>query len=223
MISFEHWVSENLARHKNIKRMSLTSRTKSMYKRTKITETTETTDLCLCNERGILLDNMTGKDIYTNLIIRTGSGVTVSKIAKYIENSESVDWSKVYSWANKVPIGAKTKEFQYKFVNDLLSNRYWLKKWKEADSATRCYCKAHDENIIHMVWICSHTKQFWKDFTDFCSRNIRDTTLTLNDVLCEVEDGTICNLIFTAKTFVYNRRIHEDQIIFNGGKCKRLV
>ena len=61
------------------------------------------------------------------------------------------------------------------------------------------YCKAHDENITHKFWTCRHTKQFWKDFTDFCSRNIRETTLTLNDVLYGVEDGTICNLIFTAK------------------------
>ena len=64
----------------------------------KNTETTKTTDLCLCNERGILPDNMTGKDMYSRLImLRTGSGVTVPKIAKYIESLESVDWSKVYS------------------------------------------------------------------------------------------------------------------------------
>ena len=67
-----------------------------------------------------------------------------------------------------------------------------------------------------LFWTCSHTKQFWKDFTDSCSRNIRDTTLILNDVLYGVEDGTICNLIFTVKTFVYNRRIHEDIMRFEG-------
>ena len=65
--------------------------------------------------------------------------VTVPKIAKYIENPESVDWSKVYSWANTVPINTETKEFQYKFVNDLLSNRHLLKKWKIVDSATCFY------------------------------------------------------------------------------------
>ena len=81
-----------------------------MYKMRKNTETTETTDLCLCNEQRTLLDNITGKDIYYKLItLRTGSGVTVLKIAKYIENSESVDWSKVYPWADKVPIYTKIK------------------------------------------------------------------------------------------------------------------
>ena len=73
----------------------------------------------------------------------------------------------------------------------------------------------HMMKILHILfWTCSHTKQFWKDFTDFCSRNIRDTTLTLNDVLYGVEDGTICNLIFTAKTVVYKRRIHSDKLWF---------
>ena len=76
------------------------------------------------------------------LMMRTGSGVTVSRIAKYIENPGCVDWSKVYSWANKVLIDTKTKEFQYKFVHDLLSNRHWLKKWKIVDSETCFYCKS---------------------------------------------------------------------------------
>ena len=73
-------------------------------------------------------------------MLRTGSGVAVPNIAKCIENPESVDWSKVYSWANKGPIDTKTKEFLYKFVNDLMSNRRWLMKWKIMDSATCFYC-----------------------------------------------------------------------------------
>ena len=75
--------------------------------------------------------------------------------------------------------------------------------------------KAQDENTIHMFWRCSHTKQLWKHFTDFCNRNIRDTTLTLNDVLYGVKDRTICKLIFTAKTCFYNRKIPEDKIRFD--------
>ena len=67
-----------------------------------------------------------------------------------------------------------------------------------------------------MFWTCSHTKQFWKDFTDFCSRNIREITLTLSDVLYGIEDVRICKHIFTAKTFVYNKKIHEDKMLFAG-------
>ena len=90
-------------------------------------------------------------------MLRTGSGVTVPK------NSQIYRKSRVYigvvnSWANRVPIDTKTEKFQYKFVNDLLSNRHWLKKWKIVNSGTCFYCKAHDENITHMFWTCSHTK-----------------------------------------------------------------
>ena len=49
-------------------------------------------------------------------MLRTESGVTVLKIAEYIENPESVHWSNVYSWVNKVPIDGNTNEFQYIFV-----------------------------------------------------------------------------------------------------------
>ena len=79
-------------------------------------------------------------------MLRKGSGVTVPNVAKYVENPESVYWSKVCS----VPVDTKTKEFQYKFVNDLLSNRHCLKKWKIVDSATCIYYKAHDENITNI-------------------------------------------------------------------------
>ena len=116
-------------------------------------ETSETTDLCLRNAGDIFfLDNMTGKDTYCKLImLRTGSGVTVPKIAKYVENTESVDWRKIYSWANKVPADTKAKEFQYKFVNDLLLNRYLLSKWKIVDSAACIYCKAQNENYTYVL------------------------------------------------------------------------
>ena len=79
--------------------------------------------------------------------------------------------------------------------------------------------KHTNENVTHILWTCSLTKRFWKDFTDFCSRNIREITLSLNDVLYRVEDITICNIIFIAKTFVYNTRIREDKMLFAGSLC----
>ena len=66
--------------------------------------------------------------------------------------------------------------------------------------------------ILHRFWTCSHKKQIWKGFTGFYSRYIREITLTLNDVLYGVEDVKIYNLIFTAKTFVYNKVIPEDEM-----------
>ena len=87
---------------------------------------------------------------------------------------------------------------------------------KIVDSATCFYCKAHDANIAHMFCTCNHAKQFGKDSTDICIRNKIEITLSSNDVLYGVEDITICNVIFSAKTLVYNRRIRKDKSLFSG-------
>ena len=55
-------------------------------------------------------------------------------------------------------------------------------------------------------------KTVLEGFKYFCSRNIRKIILTVNDVLYEIEDVTICNHIFTTKTSVYSKRIHYIKI-----------
>ena len=56
----------------------------------KNTKTTAAAQVCAMSEE-FYFDNMTGKDIYNLIMLRTESGLTLPKIAKYIENSESVD------------------------------------------------------------------------------------------------------------------------------------
>ena len=85
-------------------------------------------------------------------MLGTGSGVTVVKIAKDIGNPEIVLWSKVYLWANKVPIDTKTKEFQNKCVNDLLSNKIWLQKWNIVTLCNVFFTVKHTMKVLHICF-----------------------------------------------------------------------
>ena len=111
---------------------------------------------------------MIGKDIYSKLImLRTASNVTVPKIAKHIENPDSIDWSKVYSWANKVPIDTKTKEFQYKFANDLLSHsKCYIPIFRQCDPCVEPHC----QNTPYSITAFSSKQNFQLQYIS-CSKS----------------------------------------------------
>ena len=87
---FEQWVSRGVARHRSITWLSLISKHKiNVSDEKEYLDNWNNWPIYLWNDKEILLDNMTGKDIYCKLImLRTGSGDTVPQIAKYRENPE---------------------------------------------------------------------------------------------------------------------------------------
>ena len=67
-----------------------------------------------------------------------------------------------------------------------------------------------------MFWECAVTKRFWTEFDVYCHANdLYETALTLENVFLGVEDNTVCTLIFVAKTFIYNKRIHDEHFTFD--------
>ena len=148
-----------------------------------------------------------GKDIYCKLImLRTRSGFYCTKNSQIYRNVRVYVGVKYTHGQTKCLLISRVKN----------SNISLLMTCCQTDIGSRSgklqivQGVATVKHIMKILLVCfGHTKQFWMDFTDFCSRNIRAITLTLYDVLYGVEDITICNLIFTAKTFDYNKRIHE--------------
>ena len=41
-------------------------------------------------------------------------------------DAQNTNWSIVYERAYRIPMDTRTKVFQYKFLQDVLVNRYWL-------------------------------------------------------------------------------------------------
>ena len=53
--------------------------------------------------------------------------IVTPRIAKYFMHHDNIDWKSVYKRAHKIPLDTKVQEFQYKFLNDILINNYWLR------------------------------------------------------------------------------------------------
>ena len=173
--------------------------------------------LCLATCKDTPLENMTSKNIYKELLnIKTGSDVYVPRISKHTENSGNIEWKGVYAWANIIPVDTKTKEFQFRFVHDLLANGYWLKKWKVQESARCLYCERDEEDILHMFWSCNSIRPFWTRFEQFCTTYVQHINIVKNTVLLGDENSTICLLIFIAKQYIYHSKVHNKGIEFKG-------
>ncbi len=51
---------------------------------------------------------------------------------------------------------------------------------------------------------------------DFCARRLHSIELRQMDVFFGVENKIVCFLIFTAKMYIYRKRISEDNLNFEG-------
>jgi hypothetical protein len=86
--------------------------------------------------------------------------------------------------ANKIPMDTKTKDFQYRFIHDILSNKYWLHKWKVKESAECTYCNHHSESetIEHLFWSCDQSQLFWNGVSNVLLEARGPTQFTMEDV-----------------------------------------
>ena len=51
-------------------------------------------------------------------------------------------------------------EFNYKLLNNLLNNNYFLSKWKNIDKTCKS-CQNEIENTMHLIFQCDNVKQIW--------------------------------------------------------------
>jgi hypothetical protein len=211
-IPFKEWVSRGVNPQNVIQWMGLIQKTKHLLVQSG--KQMEVTQLAFAN-KGPLLE-VDSKTIYSELLkVKTGAHVCEPNIVKYF--IEPVHWSDIFHRANKVPIDTKMKEFQYRFLYDLLANNYWLHKWKIKQSASCLYCTTTNqvENILHMFWECELTQQFWNEVSMFCRANMGDVTIDKEIVFFGSTDEIICNLIYVAKMYIYHKRIHDEPLHLN--------
>lgn len=216
VVPFEKWVSRGVGRCNLIKWMGIVQATKRLV-RSSVPPNGEPVHLSILS-KGPIMD-MNNKQIYIELLAnKIGILAYVPKISKYLNEIDNMDWCEIYLRASKTPVDTKTKDFQYRFIQDLLSNKYWLCKWNLADSAICMYCNLHEETITHMFWDCNGVKQFWSDFENFWKMKGLQLTLSKENVFLGISDNFMCNMIFTAKRYIYNKKIHGEQVAILGFK-----
>jgi len=151
----------------------------------------------------------TAKDIYMHICEKKGENtLTIPRIANYVSISDSLGWENVYMYPFQFLTDSKSKEFQYKFLHDVVVNRYWLDKWKLVDTNLCRLCEQKIENIDHMFWSCVFVEKFWNNFNDYMSIKLK-ITVNMNDVFLGKNDIVTNTVIVNAKRYIYKSFLSE--------------
>ena len=157
------------------------------------------------------IEQCNSKFIYNN-IVAPPEEVSVGRADKYVKCEE--EYQNIYTRPVRLIQDVKTREFQYRFVHDILVNKYWLYKWKLVENDKCRWCKSNTETLYHTFWECQVARHFWKEFNDhFSGFNIAVVDPTT--VFYGSDDELQCCLIFAAKRYLYKCIYNEIIPTFN--------
>ena len=113
-----------------------------------------------------------------------------------------------------------TRAFQYKFLNNILVNRYWLHKWKIEKDDKCIWCNKYSDTLIHSFWECEHIKVFWTKIKLLCLHQNINITITKNLILIgdKSQKNVINIMVILAKQFIQRvkvkgAKLHESGFI----------
>ena len=69
--------------------------------------------------------------------------------------------NKIFRIKNK-----KIAEFNYKLINNILSNNYFVSKL-EKNCTFLCYGCSHVENTRHLIFECENVQNLWKNISNY--------------------------------------------------------
>ena len=88
------------------------------------------------------------------------------RIAKYLPDTEDLNWQECYEIAYKTTIDYRSKDFKYRVLNVFFCNDVQLKKWNiEEDGRCDC-CNKKPDTVVHLFWSCKAIQSFWEGFSN---------------------------------------------------------
>ena len=139
-------------------------------------------------------------------------------ISKYPELS--TDWKQIYTLAFNVALDTKSREFQYKILNNIVFTNDKLFRFKMIDSALCAFCKEEVESLEHLFCLCKVTRTFWNTFFSWLNvHNFEEVHFTAVHILFGFfdisEDFHLLNhLVLLAKQFIYSCKLNRNQPSF---------
>ena len=83
-----------------------------------------------------------------------------------LENS-NIEWNKVYTISFYCTIDQKLRNFQYKYLMQIVRTNDFLLKCKLVQSNICDFCNMHVETVQHLFWECMYAQNFWQKLVDF--------------------------------------------------------
>ena len=82
-------------------------------------------------------------------------------------------WNSIYFHKIEIAVDKNISEFNYKLMNNLFCNNYYLSKWKRDTSNKYSHCKHIIENTEHLVFSCANVKNIWNAVANILKIDLR--------------------------------------------------
>ncbi len=156
------------------------------------------------NVTSVALDKVKMKAIYLGLVERKREiGVTIPRVAKWLPDNVVTDWGQIYKQVHVNSVDVKTREFQYKFLNDILSTNYWLHKYKLRENNMCTFCRLETENIEHLFYTCIHVRRLWNQVQLWYNDIESGTMLDKTTIFLGAENSLLHTVVMTAKRYIF--------------------
>ena len=95
----------------------------------------------------------------------------------------SPEWKDIYSLPFTVTQDTKTREFQYKLLNNIVFTTAKLFRFKMIDAPLCAFCQTDVESPEHLFFHCDVTKSFWHLLCSWISeQKVISISLTLENL-----------------------------------------
>ena len=210
IIPFQYWVNKGLEHRDFLKWCGLIN----ACKRDQVHDTEACTsgiELIMINGDKCI-SKVTTKNLYEWLQCRqNGEYVNIPRINNRVESTE-VNWEHVYKRMHTMSVDTKAKEFQYKFLNDIIATNYWLHKWKITSTDMCTFCANESETIQHLFWECKWARELWyhievwyNDQTNIPANITRDLVFLGSDNIL------LHSIIVVGKQVIYSSKFAETK------------
>jgi len=105
---------------------------------------------------------VTLKMLYNEFKYKKQTAPSAQKKIKLKYPNLSLEWKEIYSLLFTVTHDTKTREFQYKLLNNIVFTNEKLFRLKMIDSPLCAFCQTEVESPEHLFFHCNVTKSFWQ-------------------------------------------------------------
>jgi hypothetical protein len=110
---------------------------------------------------------LTTRQTYSQLVKQNSKypdGI-VAKWADYFHLDDSVNWDKIFLSPYKCTVYCKLREFQFKFIHNLICLNDRLCKWGKVESSLCDFCNSVPDCLLHRFWLCPAVNNVWAKAT----------------------------------------------------------
>ena len=170
--------------------------------------------ICIKSEQ-YTLNSLKNNILYESFLSKRSLPPTNKVRLNNIFDIQEEEWKNIYCLPKTVNVDHKTKELQYKILNNYLNTNARLKRIKILDDDLCSFCNEEAETLEHLFLSCAHVKKFWNEFLGWYLQfsqteiNIDYRTVVLG---WRTADPPLLEnfILLTAKSFIFRSKINSN-------------